>query len=52
MVDANEKLPDNLTGVRANARELLVIRDNEKSVIASPAPLSGPAVYEFRLAHK
>jgi len=52
MVDANEKLPDTLTSGRANSRELLVIRDNEKSVIASPAPLSGPAVYEFRLAHK
>jgi len=52
MVGADEKLPEHLSSGRANARELLVIREKDKSVIASPAPLAGPAVYEFRLAHK
>jgi hypothetical protein len=32
--------------------DLLYMRQQNKSVIASPVPLSGPVIYEFRLAHK
>jgi hypothetical protein len=33
-------------------RDLLFMRQKDKAVISSPAPLAGPVVYEFRLAHK
>jgi hypothetical protein len=32
--------------------DLLYMRQQNKSVIASPVPLTGPVIYEFRLAHK
>ena len=52
-----DKLPENMTGVvTATPRELLFIQDNsvgkESVVVSSPAPLSGPVVYELRLAHR
>jgi len=51
------KLPENMNGVVKPApRELLFIQDNsvgkESVVVASPAPLAGPVVYELRLAHR
>jgi hypothetical protein len=47
------QLPENLSGVSgATPRELLFIREKNVSVIASPVPLGGPVVYEFRLAHR
>ncbi len=33
-------------------RELLFMRQENKAVISSPEPLTGPVVYEFRLAHR
>ena len=48
-----DKLPDELSGVPgASSRELMFIREKEVSVVASPAPLTAPVIYEFRLAHK
>lgn len=48
-----EKLPENLSGVPgAASRELMFIREQNSSVIASPAPIGGPVIYEFRLAHR
>ena len=35
-----------------SSRELVFMRQKNSSVIASPTPLQGPVVYEFRLAHK
>ncbi|MEO8128163.1 MAG: DUF4384 domain-containing protein [Bryobacteraceae bacterium] len=34
------------------SRELVFMRQKNSSVIASPIPLQGPVVYEFRLAHR
>ena len=56
-VKPEDKLPENMTGVvTATPRELLFIQDNsvgkESVVVSSPAPLSGPVVYELRLAHR
>ena len=47
-------LPDNLKHAApdAHSRELLFIREKDLSVVASPGPLSGPVIYEFRLAHR
>ncbi|MGD0667462.1 MAG: DUF4384 domain-containing protein [Bryobacteraceae bacterium] len=48
-----DKLPDNLSAVPgANSRELMFIREQDVSVVASPAPLTAPVIYEFRLAHR
>lgn len=52
-VHHEEELPENLNAVPdARSRELLFIREKDLSVVASPGPLSGPVVYEFRLAHR
>jgi hypothetical protein len=46
-------LPENLAGMaEPTPRELLFMRQKDTSVVASPAPLTGPVIYEFRLAHK
>jgi hypothetical protein len=48
-----EKLPENLSGVPgAASRELMFIREQDSSVVASPAPIGGPVIYEFRVAHR
>ncbi|MCC7175515.1 MAG: DUF4384 domain-containing protein [Bryobacterales bacterium] len=48
-----EELPENLKGVPgARSRELVIVRKDEAFVVSSPVPLSGPVLYEFRLAHK
>lgn len=52
-VPGKQALPENLAGVPGAAgRELIIMRKENQSVVSSPAPLSGPIVYEFRLAHK
>jgi hypothetical protein len=45
---AGPKVPENDT----RSRGLVFIREKKSSVISSPTPLTGPVVYEFRLAHK
>ena len=46
-------LPQNLAEANDQGRrDLLFMRQNDKAVISSPAPLTGPVIYEFRLAHK
>lgn len=50
-VPQNERLPGKLAeGMRS--RDLVFMRNQGKSVVASPVPLTGPVIYEFRLAHK
>jgi len=56
-VARGDSLPRNMNGVvSATPRELMFIQDNtlakESVVVASPAPLTGPVVYELRLAHR
>ncbi len=47
------ELPENLNGVpRATARELVIMKKKQSSLISSPVSLEGPLLYEFRLAHK
>lgn len=36
----------------AGAGDLLMMRNQNKSVISSPVPLTGPVLYEFHLAHR
>jgi hypothetical protein len=56
-VKPGEKLPENIGGVAGTTpRELMFIQENglakESVVVSSPAPLTGPVVYELRLAHR
>ncbi len=45
-------VPKNLGGIAApTPRELLFIQEKGGTVVSSPAPLTGPVVYELRLAH-
>lgn len=48
-----ETLPQGLAGTGATTpRDLLFLRRQKTSVVESPVPLTGPVIYEFRLAHK
>ena len=48
-----EAAPKNLEGIaQPTPRELLFIQEKGSTVVSSPAPLSGPVVYELRLAHR
>lgn len=52
-VASGGRLPSNLKSVpRESSRQLVFLRHDEQSVVSSPSPLSGPVVYEFRLAHR
>jgi hypothetical protein len=33
-------------------RELLIVQDKDKSRVSSPSGLTGPVIYEFRVAHR
>jgi hypothetical protein len=50
-ITQGETLPKNLAGA-AQPRDLIFMRNQSTSVIASAVPLAGPIIYEFRLAHK
>jgi len=45
-------VPESLSSQHPTADDLLFERKQNTSVVASQAPLTGPALYEFRLAHK
>ena len=47
------KCRKNLAGAaETGQRDLLFMQQQETAVIASTAPLTGPVIYEFRLAHR
>ncbi len=54
LVPRGEPLPQNLTGTGLGheQRDLLFMRQKNTAVISSPEPLSGPIIYEYRLAHR
>ena len=46
-------MPQNMAqGLDKEQRDLLFMRQKNTAVISSPVPLSGPVIYEYRLAHK
>ena len=48
-----EAVPRNLDSIATpTPRELLFIQEKGATVVSSPAPLTGPVVYELRLAHR
>lgn len=53
LVPRNLDLPQSLSDAAARSqRDLMFVRQQDTAVIASPEPLSGPVIYEFRLAHR
>ena len=53
LVPRGEELPQNLAAAaETSPRDLLFMQQEQTAVIASAAPLTGPVIYEFRLAHK
>ena len=52
LVARGEEIPQNLTGAIAPPRDLIFMRQQDTSIISSPEPLTGPVIYEFRLAHR
>jgi hypothetical protein len=47
------KVPENLAGIAdMTSREVMFMRQANASVVASPQPLEGPVIFEFRLAHR
>jgi|SRR5581483_76526 len=52
-VQPGETLPPNLSGVAgATPRELLFLEEKGGTVLSSKQPLTGPVIYEIRLAHR
>jgi len=54
LVPRGEDIPSNLKSAapQQNPRDLLFMRQKDTAVISSPTPLTGPVIYEFRIAHK
>jgi hypothetical protein len=54
LVPRGEDLPRNLAspGLSREQRDLLFLRQKNTAVISSPVPLTGPVIYEYRLAHR
>ena len=53
LVPRGVELPQALAQAAGQTRrDLLFLRQQDKAVVSSPAPLTGPVIYEFRLAHK
>lgn len=53
LIPREVELPQDLAQAAGDGRrELLFMRQENKAVISSPEPLTGPVVYEFRLAHR
>jgi hypothetical protein len=53
LVPRDAEVPENLASQADTAqRDLLFMQQKNTAVIASSAPLTGPVIYQFRLAHK
>jgi len=53
LIPRGEQIPDHLSGrIGQSPNDLMFLRQKNTAVISSPEPLSGPVMYEFRLAHR
>jgi hypothetical protein len=53
LIPRGEQAPQNMSeAAERGERDLVFMREGKSAVISSPAPLTGPVIYEFRLAHK
>ena len=52
-VPAEEALPDAISSIaKMSRRELVIVKEKELARVSVPTALSGPVVYEFRIAHR
>ena len=52
-IPETDELPENLKSIpHAKSRELVIMRKEDSSLVSSPVPMTGPVIYQFRLAHK
>jgi hypothetical protein len=52
-VPGGEPLPEAISSIpRMTRRELLIVREKESARVSVPNVLTGPVVYEFRVAHR
>ncbi len=50
---ADDSVPDSVTALpREGKRELVIVQDRQVARVSAPEALSGPVIYEFRLAHR
>jgi len=52
LIPRDVQVSKGLGAANAASRDLLFIREQNTAVISSPAPLTGPVIYEFQLAHR
>jgi hypothetical protein len=53
LVPRDAELPKTLADAAdLSPRDLIFMRQQDTAVVSSPAALTGPVMYEFRLAHK
>ncbi|HTS61065.1 MAG TPA: DUF4384 domain-containing protein [Candidatus Acidoferrales bacterium] len=53
LIPRGEQIPETMAEAAGRgARDLVFMQEGKAAVISSPAPLAGPVIYEFRLAHK
>jgi hypothetical protein len=52
-VGEQEDLPGGISAVpNMTKRELLIVQDKDKARVSSPSAMTGPVIYEFRVAHR
>jgi len=52
-IEDRNALPADVAKVpNARSRDLVIMQKDKSSIVGSPVPLSGPAIYEFRLSHR
>ena len=53
LIPRGTQIPQHLADpLEKGPRDLMFLRQKNTAVISSPEPLSGPVMYEFRLAHR
>ena len=52
LIPRDVDVSQDLAAANAASRELLFVREQNTAVISSTAPLTGPVIYEFQLAHR
>lgn len=52
-VPESERLPGAVESLpNIGKRDLVIMQEDERTRVSAPTPLSGPVIYEFRLAHR
>jgi hypothetical protein len=52
-VGEEETLPDGISAVpKMTRRELVIVQNKDTARVSSPAGVTGPVIYEFRVAHR